>query len=168
MVAKLATRSYRGVRTPPARLWERFEGLKPGHFWVTDLLDSLHSQGYVPKVTLSGLGVPKTLSYNECVVHTLQKDCAEVCVRLAALYNERWARKVEYMGETLAGFSGVLFGDLCRPQRRPTLRNELRDEVVARCAGRCAHCGELAEEVGHHITEDGARRRRTGEPGRGV
>ena len=55
------------------------------------------------------------------------------------------------MGESLAGFSGVLFSDMCRPQKRPTPRNELRDEVVARSAGRCVCCGELAQEVDHHI-----------------
>ena len=85
MVAKPRQRV---AKVPPAREWEEFGELRPGHFWTADVHEArwkLHFQGVVPQVILSGLGAVKGLKYNDTHIH-LRHDAHMVCEVLAKLY----------------------------------------------------------------------------------
>ena len=105
----------------------------------------MHSQGIIPRVLLNGLGIPKALQYNDCTIHKKQ-DCTRVCDKMAQLYGD-----ITYKGQSLAGFAAMVFDDMCRPRRRPTMQATTRDEVMEMTSGLCVHCGALAEEIDHRI-----------------
>ena len=90
----------------------------------------LHHEGWVPKVNLSGVGHLKSLSFGDMVIHKRPKEAA-VCMRFAEVYKE-WSGNVEYRGESLAGFTSMIFDDMCQPKKRHTLTQEERTIIFAK------------------------------------
>lgn len=140
--------------TPSSQFWHLYTGLAPGNYYAYDLQAvraDLLRQYISPRLTMSGTGRIKSLTYNDCKIYHWPYE-AHICLKFLEEYSKIRHHSLQYRGESLASFCAMVFDDLNRPTDRPFLTKDIKRELAGRQKGRCAICGDaLLQEVDHHI-----------------